>query len=250
MNREEIARFITLEQVVEFVEVLFDYQLPKDILFETPAEKKLIKTYRYFYKGLRVWLEHLVLKKRLAPEAIFTDWKYYQPHAEIYDAHLVLIAGIHPRSSVYDHFDQPYHVWGSLMVHQCRQLISTSGLLGGNPVVHGKSETVSHNLARTKQFDNSEITMTPPVEGLWTKSTLYWSESPVDYLVAVASNLAQNDRDFDEQHWIPYRRRVNLWRRKIRDCKSIQAAYILPSGELFVTEKGKKAPKHHRGFAT
>lgn len=249
MNKKEIARLITLEQVVEFVEVLFDYQLPKGILFETPAEKKLIKTYRYFYKGLRVWLEHLVLKKRLEPEATFTNWKYYQPHAEIYDAYLVLAAGVHSRSFIYDFFDEPFHVWGSLMVHQCRQVINTSGLLGGNPIIHSKSEIFSHNLARTKQFDDGGITTIPPAEN-WSKSTLYWSESPVDHLTAVASDLAKNDLDFDEQHWIPYRRRVNFWRRKLKDCKHIQAGYILPNGDLFVTGKGKKIPKHLKGFAT
>lgn len=246
LNKEEIAKLITLEQVVEFVEILFDYQLPEGILYETLNEKKLIKAYRYFYKGVRMWLEHLVLRKRLDIEAITTNWQYFQPHAQIDAAHLELITGVQPRSFLADCFDSPLHMWGSFMVNECKQTISESGLLDGVPVIRGKAEIVSYNLERLKLFDEREFTFIPPANHRVSKITLLWHKSPRDYLNALASDIAEKDPDFDQEYWIPYQKAISRWERKLRDCNKLQAGHLLPNGELFITGKGQKIPKQFK----
>lgn len=249
MSSADIER-VSLEAVVSFVEVLFDQQLPKGVLFDEPGERRLIRQHQYFYKGLRMWFDHLILKQRLAPEAYLTDWKYYQPHAQIHAAQLELMTGVHDCSPVAaSYFDSPVHMWGSMLVHQCQQTIRVSGLLGGNPIVCGKAELIGHNLARTVLYDNRDLTAIKSAETEGKPFTrLYWHENPEDYLTVTASDIARLDPDFDAQYWIPYRKSVNMWQRKMRDCKRLQAGYVLPNGELFQTQKGRKTPKKSKGF--
>lgn len=247
---EKATPSITLEEVVGFMENLFDEQLPKGILFESPSEQKLIKTYRHFYKGMRVWLDHLILKQQLHRDAILTDWRFYQPHAEISAAYLDLATGVHPRSLLAgSHFDSPLHMWGSLMVHDCQQAIALSGLMG-RPLVYSKSKVVNQNLAVTKKFDTRELTANAPHFAGCHTSIHHWHEEPVLFLTALAADIASKDLDFDEQYWMPYRDRVNLWRRKVRDCKHLQGVYLLPGGDLFVTAKGRKVPAQFKGFGS
>lgn len=233
---------LTMEQVVTSIEFCFDHHLPKGVLFETPQEKTIIKTYRYFYKGLSVWLDHLVLRERLNPEAIFTSWQYFQPHAQIYAAYLDLLTGVHPRSFLSEHFESPLQAWASLVYLQSKELVSNSGLLG-LPVICGKSELSSNNLERLERLDDREITLVPPVGHEAKRTTRLWHESPEDYLSVLASDIAEQDPNFDEEYWIPYRKALRRWERKIRDCKKLQTGCLLPSGELFVTGKGQKIPK-------
>lgn len=236
---------LTIEQVVKSVEFFPDYHLPRGVLFETTNEKQIIKTYRYYYKGLRVWFDHLVLKQSLAPEAILTDWKYYQPHAQIYAAYLNLATGVHPRSFLAEHFESPLQAWVSLVYLQCNQALSNSGLLG-LPVIQSKVESTSHNLERLKQFDERMITSIPPANHTAIKSTVFWHESPEDYLTILASDIAKQDPDFDTDYWVPYRKELRRWERAVRDCNKLQSIHLLPNGKLFITGKGKTIPKQFR----
>lgn len=242
---ETELRDLPLEQIISLIELFPACHLPTEVLFDNPNEKTIIKTYRYFYKGLTVWLSHLAARKRLAPEAIFTNWKYYQPHAQIYAAYLELVTGVFHRSILEGHFDSPAHAWAALIYIQCKQVLSNSGLFGV-PVIHGKVEITNHNLVRLKQFDQRELTLIPPANHEASKTTICWHEAPEDYLTALASDIAERDPDFDTNYWVPYRRSFSRWERSIRDCKKIQAAYLLPNRELFVTGKRQKIPKQFK----
>ncbi len=238
---------LTVGELVSLIRSFPDCHLPKDILFETANEKKLIKTYKYFYKGLSLWLENLAAKKRLSFELVSTNWRYFEPHAQIHNAQLDLATGVHSRSILYDYFESPVQVWGSLIYIQCKDILNGSGLFG-KLLIEGKVETIAHNLERLSQFDARNITAIPLLNHheAGKSSTYSWDESPQDYLTVLASDIAQQDPDFDRDYWVPYKKTVSKWERKIKDCKWLQAGYLLPNGDLFVTARGRKIPKEFK----
>lgn len=238
---------LTVGELISLIKFFPDCHLPKDILFESYNEKKLIKTYKNFYKGLSVWLEHLAAKKRLSLELVSTNWRYFEPHAQIHNAQLNLATGVHSRSILYDYFESPVHVWGSLIYIECKDILNSSGLFG-KPLIDGKVETIAHNLERHRRFDERKITAIPLLNHheAGKSSTYSWDESPQDYLTVLASDIAQQDPDFDRDYWVSYKKTVSKWERKIRDCEWLQAGYLLPNGDLFITEKGKTIPKQFK----
>jgi len=244
---------LDLASVVKFVEFFPDYLLPQNIAFEMPNERKLIKAYRYYYKGIKIWLEHLVLKERLNPEATDTDWKYFQPHAQIKAALLDLATGVHACSWIgddHDYFESPLIMWGNLLAIQAREALFESLGLTGIPALQGKVEFAEHNLLLLKKFDETEpgrgLLQVCPIEQQPSNSTLDWNCDAETYLISLASDIAKNDSDFDKAYWIPFRSSYSLWTRKIRDCEQLHTACLLPNGDLFMTQKGQKLPKQLR----
>lgn len=240
---------LDLKEIVKLVEFFPDYLLPQGIAFEMPNERKLIKAYRYYYKGIRVWLEHLVLKERLKPEAIDTDWKYFQPHAQINAALLDLATGVHARSWISDpdYFESPAILWGNLLGIRVREALFESLGLTGVPALQGKVEFAEHNQLLLTEFDKTEsgrgLLQVCPIEQQPSNSTLDWNCDAETYLISLASDIAKNDSNFDEAYWIPFRKSYSFWTRKIRNCEHLHTAYLLPNGDLFVTQKGQKLPK-------
>lgn len=246
---------LDLASVVKLVEFFPDYLLPQDIAFEMPNERRLIKNYRYYYKGMRVWLEHLVLKERLNPEATDTNWKYLQPHAQINAAFLDLATGVHAHSWIgdpdyFDYFESPLIMWGNFLAVRAREALFESLGLTGIPALQGKVEFAEHNLLLLTKFDETEsgrgLLQVCPIEQQPSDSTLDWNCDAETYLISLASDIAKNDSDFDGTYWIPFRKSYSLWTRKIRDCNQLHAACLLPNGDLFVTQKRQKLPKQLR----
>lgn len=233
---------LTLGKIVSLISSFPDYHLPQDVLFETAGEKKIIKIHRDYYKGVSVWLEHLAAKKELSPDAELTNYIYFEPCAQILAAQLDLITVVHPRSVLSDYFESNFHAWGSFIHSHCRNQLNNSGLLG-YPLLRGKTKSSNNNSELRQEYDEREITLIPSDNHQTNKPHYSWYDSPEQCLTDMASTIARQDPDVDRDCWVPYNKTVSKWERKIRDCKELQLAFLLPNGNLSMTEKGKKVPK-------
>ena len=242
---------IDINQAIISIGKLPELVMPKGVCFETPNEKQLIRLYKYFYGGLEAWLKHLVLHQTLTPEAIFTDWKHFQGHAFLDASLLNLITGLHPRLSILQGSSQgditPVEIWFYAMAINCEICLTNSGILGKSSIT-GKVDYQEHNLALLERFNEHEIRLQPAKENP-DKPHSYeidFKECPTTFLNTLASELASQDEDFDKDYWQPYDKTVKRWTRKIRENKYLQAACLLPSGELFFTGENKKIPSSVR----
>lgn len=248
---------LNLEAAVKSVKYLPNLLLPKDVAFEMLGEKEIVRTYEYFYQGLELWLEHLVLHKTLAPEAIFTNWKHFQAHAELDTALLQLATGLHPRIPwLQENFtgeDGPTMLWFYAMSIKCRNTFIESGLLG-KPSLSGKVEFQLHNLVLLDRLNEHSIHVYLPDKEVDTRITdrIQFTDCPETYLAMLASDLTRHDNDFAEGYWQPYERTKRRCTRKIRSNPKLQGGILLPNGELFRTGQDKKIPPSFRkkGFGS
>ena len=236
---------LTIEKLVSLISSFPDYHLPQDVLFETANEKKLIKDNRDYYQGVSVWLEKLAAEKPLSPDAKSTNYKYFEPCAEILAAQLKLLEGVHPRSVLSDYFESDFHAWGSFIHSHCRNQLNKSGLLD-YPLGHGKTESSNNNSELLQEHDEREITLIPSDNHQTNKPHYSWYESPEDCLTDLASAIAQQDPKFDKGCWVPYRKKVSQHDRNIKNCRELQSEYLLPNGDVFMTGKRKKIPKQFK----
>lgn len=231
--------------------------LPKDMKY-TKNELELVKAYEFFFQGQEVWLRNLVLKQALNPAAIETDWKHFQGHAAINAALLDLISGLHPRVPVFQEAcpekEAPSIIWLTAIALDTADALKSSGLMLdpdvgddflGYSTLLGKSEYCKFSQALLESCDESIRSNDPNKPSKKGKSqTVYnWKDDPITYLCKVATRQAMWNKDFDEQYWQPYSKTRRYWIRKIRDNKILQAACLLPNGDIFITGQGKKIPK-------
>ena len=229
-------------------------------------ETKLIKSYEFFFQGLEVWLENLSLKQSLNPAAVETNWKHFQGYAAMDAALLDLISGLHPRvASLQEAFsgkEAPSAIWLMALYINTANTLKESGLILeqdsdkrnflGKPFLVGKNDIYLDNIAVLNKSDEQiQGTSEKIVEKKLTPRIYEAKDCLISYLQKVAVHEAIRDSDFDSQYWKPYYKTISYWTRKIRDNKVLQAACLLPNGDLFVTGSGKKIPKSikpTRGF--
>lgn len=205
-----------------------------NIDFDTPTEKKIISLYKQRYKGLSLWLRHLVLKEGLVPEAKFSDLKHFRASAELNNAFLDLIVGLHSREAILQKFyDSPVKLWFDSLWIDCNHVLSNSGLLGKTSI-YGKNDFYLFNKLLLNTMDERVITPSAMID---------FEESPETYLSMLASNRIDYDSDFLNGYWIPFTKKKHYWERKIRDNKHLQLVGRLPNDQLFITGDKAKIPK-------
>ena len=210
----------------------------KDIVPATPGEKKLIVAFKNFYRAKAAWLEHLVLKKSLTPEAITTDWKYYKPHAQTSAILLRLAEGVQLQSWLGEYFDSHEYLWAVTVVSQCNKALSYSGLVD-KPQICGKKDWAEENLELLKNCEPQQkrFVLTCPVSRKNAESTLDWNYDTKTILIGAASDCARLNPNFDQEYWLPFKKDYSRWTYEIRNCKQLQGGCLLPNGELLVTDR-------------
>jgi hypothetical protein len=241
-----MSNYLNIETAVKLVGQLPNLLL-KDIAFDNPNQEKVVKTYKYFYQGLELWLEHFVLHKSLVPEAFLTDWKHFQAHAQLDTALLHLATGLHPRNpwlqEVYSEENGPTLLWFHAIGSKCENTFKESGLLG-KPCLVGKDDFHKNNLTLLDRLSEHSIRVYLPEQIVNTPITdeVQFTDCPVTYLAVLASHLAGYDEDFDKDYWQPYEKVTRRCTRKIRSNPKLQGGVLLPNGELFLTDHNKKIP--------
>lgn len=228
---------LSIKEAVAKVEFLPHLILESiNIDFDSPTEKKIIRFYKQRYRGLNLWLRHLTLKESLSPELLFSDLRHFQASAELVNALLDLIVGLHARESVLQQFyDSPIKLWYHALLIECNTVLSNCGLLGKTSI-YGKNDFYMHN----------KLLLDAMNERVDTPSAIpAFEESPETYLEMTASNridFDNCDNDFFNGYWLPYCKKKRYWERKIRDNKRLQLVGRLPNDELFITGDNAKIP--------
>jgi hypothetical protein len=238
---------INLDTAVRSISTLPELLIPKDIFFESPSEKQIIIQCKYFYRGLEEWLKHLVLKQSLCSEALFTDWQHFQGHAVLESSSLNLITGLYPRVPLLQEAcsgeNAPVEIWFMRMFINCKIALMDCGILGKSSLT-GKVDFQKNNFELLDRYNEHTIRVLSPEENADTPfiDELDFFESPDTVIIALASELASQDEDFDKDYWQPYYKTEKRWIRKIRENKHLQSGCLLPSGELMLTGVKKKIP--------
>jgi hypothetical protein len=242
---------LSINTAVKAISKLPELVIPREVVFETPEEQKIINNSKSFYRAKGEWLKHLVLHQALAPEAIFTTWKHFQGHAILDSSLLTLITGLHSRLPILQEscprIDAPVVIWFQAMIINCRTTFIQEGLLGKSNII-GKVKWYQNELALLEVFNEHIIRIQPPKENpnAVPNGEIDFRERPETYLKTLASELASQDEDFDKDYWQPYSKTRKRWIRKIRDNKHLQMGCLLPSGELYITGGNKKIPSSVR----
>ncbi len=248
---------IDIKVAVKTIGNLPSLLLPKGIEY-TSNEARVVKAYDFFFQGLEVWLQNLVLKQALNPAAMQTGWKHFQGHAAMDAALLNLISGLHPRVPSFQKAcpekEAPSIIWLVALAIDTANVLKESGLMldpdlvknnfYGRSILIGKNDYCLNNITLLDQWDEQirQETLTKTAKKKRTQAVYTWKDCPITYLCKVAAHQAKWDPDFDEQYWQPYSQITRYWTRKIRDNKILQAGCLLPNGDLFITGLGKKIP--------
>jgi len=247
IDLESRIKAINLESAVEATGRLPDMLIPTGISFDNKAEREIIRKSKFFYKGIREWLRHFVLKESRNPEVLISHWKYYKPHAMLSSSLLNLITGLYPHCPELQNNDfgenAPILLWLLSERYDCEIVLKRSGILGKSQLT-GVVELQDVNFQFLEGLNQNTITRKEPNEGQENiaNALLDFEEAPEAYLAVLAAELASQDSDFDKDYWQPYERCQKRWIRKIRDCKYLQAGCLLETGELFLTGERKKIP--------
>jgi hypothetical protein len=253
---------LTLEIAVEKIA-----QLPRIFISEEFRElaklnrkvqegvSKAVDSFDFFYESKSLWLRHLVLKEGLASEAINSDRKYFQPHAELSNNLLELIRGFHPRGGflqqgAFPPQEEIISWWLICETIKAKDAFTTSGILGQSTIL-GKREFRKNNSAAIASLEESiiennllltEIKSTSENKLLEPTTIIDFTKDPEGYIAHFAAQEAIKDPDFDRQFWKPYMKQRRFWDRKIDECSILQLGCILPDGKLFTTGRRRKLP--------
>lgn len=238
---------LNLDTAINSIEFLVDLALPKGVLFDDLEEKNLIKAHKYACQSRSLWLKHLAGKKALSPEAVFTNQKYFQPHAELDNALLNLALGLHariPQMQAFWHGENgATTMWFQALLIEQQKAFEGVGLLG-KAEGFGKNEFYNRDSNLLDKFNEGST------EGCFSDQQnmdgfshqLTFADSPETYLTTLGEYTARLDDDFLSEYWHPYYRSAKRWKRKLKDCKELQVAFLLPNRKLFVTGDNRKIP--------
>jgi len=216
------------------------------ILMELPNERRLLNGFRFRYKAVSTWLQHLLLDAALPPEALETDIKYFQSSAEFSAELFQLAVAVHPRTfhPVIKAFDSPASLWFAIEYLGSQYMLATSGLLG-SAKIEGKRELTNKLIQELDKLANLEL---PPPKALHLltveESARLAYTLPGASLLVAAALLAKADPEFDSVYYRKFiksqKRYVNKW----RNCKEVPMVWLNPkTGELVSTAKHKKLPR-------
>jgi hypothetical protein len=178
-----------------------------------------------------------VLAEKLAEEAFLTSARYCQPLAEIAAAELKLAIGLHPRTAnpLIRNFDTPADLWFYCKWIQSQLSLTDAGLTTDKPSIISKRQSTN---AATEQFDQFTELSFPYREDAANDEP----HRLIEIFHGEAQKLAKDDANFQVDYWNPYVKMVKRSINKVRKCEALQNVFLLPKGQLYWTEKGKKLP--------
>ncbi len=208
-------------------------QLP--IMLETDEQQAFLSINGEIWRGMSLWLRHLLLGENLAEEAYVTSMIYHQPRAELMAAEFRLAVGVYPRSGhpIIRSFKSPAELWFCCQVQLSYGLLEHKGLLEP-PKIKGKTE----RLNSTRRF----IDLLESYKFTDWEDERATSQSCQLILATEAQDIAKVDANFDFTYYKPFLRQFKRNVNSEKNNKQLQNTYLLSSGEIFRTGKDKKLP--------
>jgi hypothetical protein len=219
--------------------------------FATPNHALLYNSLRFQYKAVSTWLKTLLLAEALAPEAVETDMKYFQPTAEFSADGLRFIVEVYIRSDdcIIRAFHSPAALWFAIEYLGSIRLLQIMGIDGSTPNPVGKRALTNKLIKKIDNLSNflrPSHGLEPPKDteddspGAMLRMLCH---APSVVVHLEARRLALADPVFEGAHYQPYLRKMKRLLNKLRNTKELPLAWVDEYGELVFTEKNHRPPQ-------
>lgn len=200
----------------------------------TDGQKSVFFKMQRFNRGLRYWLNDLLLPDNVPKDEFEEEFYYSRPLANYLYAFRTLCFQLQPKHpQLILNADK---LWFYAAKEKVQRSISNTGLLGNSSVVT-KAEHINGMRDIVKSLQNLEAWFVGDVSAWET-------------ILLVAQETCWNSPTFEDEAFQPFLKKTLKYVEQIQQSDLFQIPYLTPDGEEYVTGKRVKVPKSLQPFRT